>query len=95
MELATRRRDTVGAGANDCTRRPRRASTTIALALLELDWTVTLRSRAVAGCAFDRGGAPRASTPTHRWCRTQGRGASLVIVATPDRSIEAAARSIA
>jgi predicted short-subunit dehydrogenase-like oxidoreductase (DUF2520 family) len=73
---------------------PGRAGTTIALALLELEWTVV----AVAGRAPD---AP--STVAAAACldvdatlvSDAGRGASLVVVATPDRSIEAAARSVA
>ena len=73
---------------------PGRAGTTITLALLELGW----RAVAVAGRAPD---AP--STVSAAACldaattlvSESGRGASLVIVATPDRSIEAAALSVA
>lgn len=73
---------------------PGRAGTTIALALLELDWTV-------AGVA---GRAPEApSTAAAAAClgadatlvSDAGRGAALVIIATPDRSIAAAARAVA
>jgi predicted short-subunit dehydrogenase-like oxidoreductase (DUF2520 family) len=73
---------------------PGRAGTTIALALLELGW----HARSVAGRAPD---AP--STTSAAAClgadaslvSDAGRGASLVIVATPDRAIEAAARTVA
>ncbi|HTD48970.1 MAG TPA: DUF2520 domain-containing protein [Acidimicrobiia bacterium] len=73
---------------------PGRAGTTIALALLEAGW----RARSVAGRAPD---AP--STTSAAAClgadaslvSDAGRGADLVIVATPDRAIEAAARTVA
>lgn len=66
---------------------PGRAGTTIALGLLEQGWTVT----AVAGRAPDA-----ASTTAAAACLATrpalvseaGRGAALVIVATPDRAIE-------
>jgi predicted short-subunit dehydrogenase-like oxidoreductase (DUF2520 family) len=72
---------------------PGRAGTTIALALLELGW----RATAVAGRAPD---AP--STRNAAACLGAetslvsgvGRGAAVVIVATPDRAISAAARAI-
>jgi predicted short-subunit dehydrogenase-like oxidoreductase (DUF2520 family) len=72
---------------------PGRAGTTIALALLELGW----HARSVAGRAPD---AP--STTSAAAClgadaslvSDAGRGADLVIVATPDRAIEAAARTV-
>jgi len=73
---------------------PGRAGTTLTLALLELGW----RAVAVAGRAPD---AP--STVSAAACldapvslvSESGRGASLVIVATPDRAIEAAALAVA
>ena len=73
---------------------PGRAGTTIALALLGLGW----RAVAVAGRAPDA-----ASTVSAAACldappslvSESGRGASLVVVATPDRSIEAAAVAVA
>jgi len=73
---------------------PGRAGTTLSLALFELGWNVT----AVAGRAPD---AP--STRTASAClgadaslvSDAGRGAALVIVATPDRAIAAAARAVA
>jgi predicted short-subunit dehydrogenase-like oxidoreductase (DUF2520 family) len=73
---------------------PGRAGTTIALALLEAGW----QARSVAGRAPD---AP--STTSAAAClgaaatlvSDAGRGANLVIVATPDRAIEAAARTVA
>lgn len=73
---------------------PGRAGTTIALALLESGWRVV----SVAGRAPD---AP--STVSAAAClgaqqtlvTDAARGASLVIVATPDRSIETAARAVA
>ena len=73
---------------------PGRAGTTLSLALLELGWSVV----AVAGRAPD---AP--STVSAAAClgadatlvSHAGRDASLVIVATPDRAIEAAARTVA
>ena len=73
---------------------PGRAGTTIALALLELGWRVA----SVAGRAPD---AP--STVSAAAClgaeqtllTDVGRGAGIVIVATPDRSIESAARAVA
>jgi predicted short-subunit dehydrogenase-like oxidoreductase (DUF2520 family) len=72
---------------------PGRAGTTITLALLELGWRVT----SVAGRAPD---AP--STQAAAAClgaetslvSDAGRGAAVVIVATPDRSISAAARAV-
>ena len=72
---------------------PGRAGTTITLALLERGW----RAVAVAGRAPD---AP--STTSAAACLGAdaslvsecGRGASLVIVATPDRAIGAAARAV-
>ena len=72
---------------------PGRAGTTIALALFEVGWQVT----AVAGRSPD---AP--STRTAAAClgadtslvSDAGRGAALVIVATPDRSISAAAQAV-
>ena len=72
---------------------PGRAGTTIALALLELGWDVA----SVAGRAPD---AP--STVSAAAClgaeqtllTDVGRGATLVIIATPDRAIESAARGI-
>src|SRR5262245_44415521 len=68
---------------------PGRAGTTVALGLLEQGWTVT----AVAGRAPD---AP--STAAAVACLVArpelvsevGRGASVIIVATPDRAIEQA-----
>jgi len=73
---------------------PGRAGTTIALALLEVGW----HARSVAGRAPD---AP--STTSAAAClgaeaslvSDVGRDATLVIVATPDRAIEAAARTLA
>src|SRR5580693_6593044 len=73
---------------------PGRAGTTLTLALLEAGW----RARSVAGRAPD---AP--STTSAAAClgadasliSDAGRGATLVIVATPDRAIEAAARTLA
>jgi predicted short-subunit dehydrogenase-like oxidoreductase (DUF2520 family) len=73
---------------------PGRAGTTIGLALLELGWHAV----SVAGRAPD---AP--STTSAAAClgadaslvTDAGRGADLVIVATPDRAIEAAARAAA
>jgi predicted short-subunit dehydrogenase-like oxidoreductase (DUF2520 family) len=73
---------------------PGRAGTTLTLALLELGW----RAVAVAGRAPD---AP--STAAAAACldapaslvSESGRGASLMILATPDRAIEAAARAVA
>jgi predicted short-subunit dehydrogenase-like oxidoreductase (DUF2520 family) len=73
---------------------PGRAGTTIALALLEVDWSVT----AVAGRSPDATStsAAAACLDAHASLVSDaGRGASLVIVATPDRAIEAAARSVA
>ena len=73
---------------------PGRAGTTLSLALLELGWRAVL----VAGRAPD---AP--STTAAAAClgadaslvSDAGRGASLVIVATPDRAIAGAARTVA
>jgi predicted short-subunit dehydrogenase-like oxidoreductase (DUF2520 family) len=73
---------------------PGRAGTTLSLALLELGW----RAVSVAGRAPD---AP--STMAAAAClgtdaslvSDAGRGASLVIVATPDRAIAGAARTVA
>jgi len=73
---------------------PGRAGTTLALALVEHGWDVV----SVAGRAPD---AP--STAAAVACLSSqpalvsdaGRGAAVVIVATPDRAIESAARSIA
>ena len=73
---------------------PGRAGTTIALALLEHGWEVV----SVAGRAPDT-----ASTMAAVAClgsrpalvSDAGKGAALVVIATPDRSIESAARSIA
>jgi predicted short-subunit dehydrogenase-like oxidoreductase (DUF2520 family) len=71
---------------------PGRAGTTIALGLLEQGWTVT----AVAGRAPDA--ASTASAAAILASRTTlvsevGTGASVVIVATPDRAIEQAAET--
>ena len=68
---------------------PGRAGTTIALALVEEGWTVT----AVAGRAPDASSTTAAaaalgSTPS--LVSDVGRGASVLIVATPDRAIEQA-----
>jgi predicted short-subunit dehydrogenase-like oxidoreductase (DUF2520 family) len=68
---------------------PGRAGTTITLALVELGWTVT----AVAGRAPDApstqaAAAGLASVPA--LVSAVGRGAALVIVATPDRALESA-----
>ena len=73
---------------------PGRAGTTVALALLDAGW----RARAVAGRAPDA-----ASTTTAAVCLAAettlvseaGRGAQLVIIATPDRAIEGAALTVA
>jgi predicted short-subunit dehydrogenase-like oxidoreductase (DUF2520 family) len=73
---------------------PGRAGTTVALALLDVGW----RARAVAGRAPDA-----ASTTTAAVCLAAhatlvseaGRGAQLVIIATPDRAIEGAALTVA
>ena len=71
---------------------PGRAGTTIALGLLEQGWTVT----AVAGRAPDA--TSTASAAAILATRTAlvsevGRGAGLVVVATPDRAIEQAAET--
>jgi predicted short-subunit dehydrogenase-like oxidoreductase (DUF2520 family) len=73
---------------------PGRAGTTLTLALLELGW----EARSVAGRAPD---AP--STASAAAClgadaslvSDAGRGANLVLIATPDRAIAAAARAVA
>jgi predicted short-subunit dehydrogenase-like oxidoreductase (DUF2520 family) len=73
---------------------PGRAGTTVALALLDVGW----RARAVAGRAPDA-----ASTTTAAVCLAAqtalvseaGRGAQLVIIATPDRAIEGASLTVA
>ena len=73
---------------------PGRAGTTLALALVERGWDVV----SVAGRAPDA-----TSTTAAVACLSSraalvsdaGRGAAVVIVATPDRAIESAARSIA
>jgi predicted short-subunit dehydrogenase-like oxidoreductase (DUF2520 family) len=73
---------------------PGRAGTTISLALIEHGWQVV----SVAGRAPDT-----ASTTAAVAClgsraalvSDAGRGAAVVIVATPDRAIESAARSVA
>ena len=64
--------------------------TTIALALMELDWSVVV----VAGRApmrRPRQAAAACSTRTPRSCPTRVAARPLVIIATPDRAIEAAA----
>jgi predicted short-subunit dehydrogenase-like oxidoreductase (DUF2520 family) len=68
---------------------PGRAGTTVALGLLELGWTVT----AVAGRAPDAASTTLASAvlaSRPALVSDAGSGAALVIVATPDRSIEQA-----
>jgi predicted short-subunit dehydrogenase-like oxidoreductase (DUF2520 family) len=73
---------------------PGRAGTTIALALVELGWEVV----AVAGRAPDA-----VSTTAAVACLSSrpvlvseaGEGAAVVIIATPDRSIESATRTVA
>ena len=69
---------------------PGRAGTTIALALLELDWSVV----AVAGRSPDASSTAAAAAcldADATLVSDAGRGAALVIVATPDRAIEGAA----
>jgi predicted short-subunit dehydrogenase-like oxidoreductase (DUF2520 family) len=73
---------------------PGRAGTTIALALLELGWRVA----SVAGRAPDAPSTVSAAAclgAAQTLVTDVGRGANVVIIATPDRSIEAAARAIA
>jgi predicted short-subunit dehydrogenase-like oxidoreductase (DUF2520 family) len=73
---------------------PGRAGTTIALALLELDWSVV----SVAGRSPDASSTSAAAAcldADASLVSDAGRGASLVIVATPDRAIEGAARAVA
>jgi predicted short-subunit dehydrogenase-like oxidoreductase (DUF2520 family) len=68
---------------------PGRAGTTLALGLLELGWTVT----AVAGRAPDSSSTQAAAAclvSVPALVSQAGRGAALVIVATPDRALEAA-----
>jgi predicted short-subunit dehydrogenase-like oxidoreductase (DUF2520 family) len=68
---------------------PGRAGTTIALGLLEQGWTVT----AVAGRAPDAASTSAAAailSSRAALVSDVARGASLVIVATPDRAIEQA-----
>jgi len=73
---------------------PGRAGTTLTLALLELGW----RAVAVAGRAPDAPSTASAAAcldaPTSL-VSDSGRGARLVIVATPDRAIAAAAHAVA
>ena len=73
---------------------PGRAGTTISLALIERGWHVV----SVAGRAPDTASTTAAvaclgSRPT--LVSDAGKGAAVVIVATPDRAIESAARSFA
>jgi predicted short-subunit dehydrogenase-like oxidoreductase (DUF2520 family) len=72
---------------------PGRAGTTIALALLELGWRVT----SVAGRAPDAPSTVAAAAclgADQTLLTDVARGASIVIIATPDRAIEGAARAI-
>ncbi len=73
---------------------PGRAGTTIALALLEVGWNVL----AVAGRAPDAPSTMSAAAclgASQTLLTDVARGASVVIIATPDRAIESTARAIA
>ena len=73
---------------------PGRAGTTIALALQARGWEVT----AVAGRAPDAASTVAAAAcldATGVLVSDAGRGASVVVIATPDAAIETAARSVA
>jgi predicted short-subunit dehydrogenase-like oxidoreductase (DUF2520 family) len=73
---------------------PGRAGTTIALALLEVGWNVT----SVAGRAPDAPSTVSAAAclgASQALLTDVARGAAVVVIATPDRAIEGAARAIA
>ena len=73
---------------------PGRAGTTLTLALMELGWTPV----SVAGRAPDAPSTAAASAclgAETTLVSDAGKGAQLVVVATPDRSIAAAARAVA
>ena len=73
---------------------PGRAGTTLTLGLLELGWAaVSVAGRAPDAASTVAAAACLGADPS--LVSNAGRGAQLVIVATPDRSIEAAARAVA
>jgi predicted short-subunit dehydrogenase-like oxidoreductase (DUF2520 family) len=72
---------------------PGRAGTTLTLALLELGWiAVSVAGRAPDAPSTQSAAACLGAHPS--LVSDVGRGASLVIIATPDRAIESAARTV-
>src|SRR5690242_17819750 len=72
---------------------PGRAGTTFALALLELGWRVTSVGGRAPDAPSTRAAAACLGAETSL-VSDAGRGAAVVIVATPDRAISAAARAV-
>src|SRR4029077_8843631 len=72
---------------------PGRAGTTLTLALLELGWDAVAGARRAHDSPARQAAAACLGAPTSL-VSDAGRGATLVIVATPDRAISAAALAV-